>query len=240
MPRVRAGLRGPAVIRGASSAHQAGRNSAERRQASVPDPKRKGVGFQEKAALGTFPWMAPFADSVPGRNRAHRFEAQPEEPFCPVEQEAVERGLQRRGPGGSLDRIKPAGFEPPTSQWSVERDWHLHFNDRVMQFPAIAAQDGLDGDVKTAVPAARHFGAVTAFPAFEEIGSPHPKLSGNLRGCRVVVREAGVEPTTFGSGGRRSIQLSYSRIAPPSYPPWREVTNHFWPAGAPAACNQKG
>ena len=42
-----------------------------------------------------------------------------------------------------------------------------------------------------------------------------------------MVRAAGVEPTTFGSGGRRSIQLSYARVAGVIIPHPARCSNQF-------------
>ena len=66
--------------------------------------------------------------------------------------------------GGKLRR----GFE---MNFLLQR--RFEFNHGVIEFLAIGAQDGLDGDVPAAIRAAGHPRAITAFGTFEEIRAAH-------------------------------------------------------------------
>jgi len=146
------------------------------RAVSLPNPIRQDGSLQMQAA----PWAAisfvPALDTVPGGDRALGLEVDP--------LEALLRGLRQSGKdrlkcwgwaGRVRDAPLPGTAESHSLMLESQPRWLRHPDPRhrVVEFLAVATQDGLDEEIKPAVGPTGNFRPVTAARTLEAIRPPH-------------------------------------------------------------------
>ena len=121
----------------------------------IPATKRDCPGLKKGSALRAFVRLFPEADAVPKRGGTGRLEFDPTSPAA--RRQAIYQGGKPRY-GFGIIFLRRRRFE---------------LNHCVVEFLAIGAQDGLDGNVPAAIRAARYPRAITASVTFEEIRAAH-------------------------------------------------------------------
>jgi hypothetical protein len=101
-------------------------------------------------------------------HRADGFEVQPAKSFGRKHQPIQRRLKSRRFCGGWRH---PAGWFSVSS--AKRTSWHFQFRHGIVKFLALAANDGLDRKVKTAIRATGNLGAITASRAFKQVRAAH-------------------------------------------------------------------
>jgi hypothetical protein len=89
----------------------------------------------------------------------------------------VEQPVQSCLEAGGICTVPRKRFEPVKSavpqQVRTRLIRQLHFDHRVIELLAIAAEDGLDKQIQAAVSPARNLGPITATRAFIPVGAAH-------------------------------------------------------------------
>src|ERR1035441_2740894 len=146
--------------------------------ALIPKPIRQRAFLQVNAALRASVRVVPTPDVVQRRNRALDFDRAPSEALHPALGQPAEDGLKARWRAAAAMPVRQPA-QPPCAKPQQPARFVRHPKPRhgVVQFPAIAAQDRLDGEGQPPIRAPGDLGPVAALEALKPKGPAHASSS---------------------------------------------------------------